>query len=150
MTEKPTCDELDNPVDLDPRVSATDGDFQLLCCSASPVCWVTAAELIYEFTREPGKVVRNTISFDIDKDQRIDVDLLDGRFEIFKGNETTGVTGRKGLDLLMKWKGMSLEEAQKYIADKYSEDHATLMTADLQKMRITEKLQSSSAKKMLE
>lgn len=134
MVSRKGASGISESVDLSPEVYAAGGDFQLLCCSISKgKPWVSAAELIYEFTGEPGSVVRNTITFDLAKDERIEINLLDGSFEGFKGGRSTMV-GRKGLDLLMKWKGMSEEDAVQFIAGKYSPAHADAMRADFVRM----------------
>ncbi len=79
-------------------------------------------------------MVRDTITFTLSRDEKIELSLLTGGFEIFKGAEVIA-RGRKGIDLLMQWKGMSYESALEYIAATYSKDHAETMGADYQRMK---------------
>ncbi|WP_338317535.1 hypothetical protein, partial [Bradyrhizobium ottawaense] len=74
-------------IDLAEQSYVEGNDFQLLCCGSSKSgagfavgsrdMWVSAAELVYEFTGNPGSVVRNLITFDLGNGDRIDINLLD-------------------------------------------------------------------------
>jgi hypothetical protein len=136
MSNEQMSRSVSDGVDLGGTSHIAGADYQLACCTsccADRNMWVSAAELVYEFTGLPGSVVRNTLSFALDGNDRIDINLLTGDFQMFSG-ATSSMQGRKGVDLLMKWKGMTLEQALEYITRKYSADHASNMAADFQRM----------------
>jgi hypothetical protein len=135
---------ISDPIDLVREVYVEGGDFQLMCCAGSggsfggggsTDSWVTAAEVIYEFTKNPGSVVKNLITFEISKDERVELNLLNGHFDVFCGEQILH-SGRKGLELLMTWKGMTFDQALEYLCKTYSADAATAMARDYIKMRI--------------
>jgi hypothetical protein len=99
------------------------------------VHWVSAAEVVYEFTGNPGSVVRNNITFQVDERSSIDIDLLDGSFEVKDGDAVVG-KGRKGIELLMTWKAMSLDAALEWVATKYSVESADIMAQDYIRMKM--------------
>lgn len=112
-------------------------NYELSCCSQpgmAAALWVSAAELVYELTGEPGRVVRNKISFEIDG-TTIDLNLLNGAFTIDQGTGQP-IVGRKGIDLLMKWQGYDLDKAIEFIANKYSIHHAMAMAKDFAAMKV--------------
>lgn len=139
-TKKPESESLEM-VDLGGQSYAAGQDFRLMCCGSAGtsggIPWISAAEIVYEFTKQPGSVVRNVISFNLEGNERIELNLLDGSFELFQRGRSTGKKGRKGIDLLIQWKGMSFEEAIDYIRTNYSEEHAESMGADYQRMQAT-------------
>lgn len=125
-------------VDLSPEVYAQGADVELLCCQTHPngvANWVSAAELVYEFTGNPGTVVRNTIHFNLGKTSTVDLNLVDGSFEIKEG-ETVVATGRKGLEFLMAYRSITLEDALEFVARKYSLETARVMAEDYVRMRL--------------
>jgi len=144
MTSKDSKDNIGPSVDVAKELYSEGGDFQLLCCmgvgnaTTAGTNWVSAAEIIYDLTENAGSVVRNRITFETDKNETIVVNLLDGSFEInnLKTNENIQKFGRKGLDLLMKWKDMTLGEALHHIIENYSIDQARLMGQDYLEMLI--------------
>ncbi|MEL0438299.1 hypothetical protein [Phycobacter sp. K97] len=123
--------------------------FELACCqvgASANAVWVSAAELIYELTGEPGKVVRNTITFDVEG-TTIDVDLLNGAFAVKKEGSGTPIEGRKAIDLLMKWKGYDFDQAIEYVIENYSMDHAMAMAKDFGAMKVQMLSDRMAAKK---
>ena len=136
---------ISDPVDLTRQVYVDGGDFQLLCCGpsgggsfgggGSTGTWLTAAELAYELTGHPGKVVKDVITFEYDQEARIEIDVLGGHFKIQRGDEVVH-SGRKALELLMQLKEVTFEQALEWIAEKYSTDKAAALAQDYVKMRV--------------
>ncbi|TXI06240.1 MAG: hypothetical protein E6Q76_10020 [Rhizobium sp.] len=125
-------------VNLTKQVYIEGGDFELLCCqvgSAMAANWVSAAEIVYEMTGNPGSVVRNTITFDTSPDEVVEIDLLNGHFDVRQAGSTRGA-GRKGLELLMVWKGMTFEQALEWVRNTYSVDKARAMGLDYVNMKL--------------
>jgi hypothetical protein len=145
-----------SPIDLGKELYTEGVDFQLLCCAAGggsfggggstdDYLWLTAAEVVYEHTKNPGSVVRNLITYDLDADNRIEIDLLDGRFRLHLAENAEVLNGRKAIELLMMWKRMSFVEALEYVAAKYSSDLAIALGQDFVRMKIKEYLGSPKA-----
>ncbi|GMO11006.1 hypothetical protein [Bradyrhizobium ottawaense] len=139
MTE-PDEPQISNAVGLTREVFGDIGSVAGQCCGLvdedRATKWVTAAELIYDITGNPGRVVRNIIAFDLDNGSRIEVNLIDGRFELYSQEESEPKVGRKGLELLMAWKKMSFTDALEYIAQRYSLQKAAALGNDFVRMNV--------------
>ena len=129
---------ISDPVDLSREVYTDGSDYQLLCCSGgggSTDPWLTAGELVYHLTRNAGKVVSDVITFELEQENRVEIKLLGGHFEVKRGDEVVH-TGRKALELLMRLKGLTFEEALEWIAGKFSTEKAAVLAEDYVKMRL--------------
>ncbi|MEU5868300.1 MULTISPECIES: hypothetical protein [unclassified Nonomuraea] len=140
-------DELfvSDPIDLSRQVYVDGNDYQLLCCGpsgggtfgggGSTDNYLTAAEVLYELTGNPGQVVRDVITYQHEEGTTIEVDLLKGHFKIKRGDETL-YTGRKALELLMRMKGLTFDQALEWIVEKYSVEAARMLAEDYVKRRL--------------
>jgi hypothetical protein len=140
---------MSDPVDLGKDLYVGGRDFQLLCCASgggssggggSTDTWLTAAELVYEFTGNPGSIIRNMITFTLNDRDRIEMDLLDGKFWLHLAENAEVLNGRKAIELLMYWKRMSFVEAIEFVATRYSPDQALMLGNDFVRMKIMQYL----------
>ena len=140
MAHNPDETNISKPLDLSREAFAVGSNVRAKCCGLADeggaVNWVTAAELVYEFTGNPGAVVRNLITFELGGEGRIEINLIDGTFVIFQSGNAGARKGRKGIELLMLWKEMSFVEAIEYIAAKYSPEQAIALGDDFVRMKV--------------
>ena len=142
MSEEITRRHLSAPFTV-VRESFTNGaDLMLACCGGAshpthpePADWVSAAEIVYELTKVAGTVAGSDIRFDTPEGATIHIGVQDGRFVIVREN-LDPQTGRKGLDLLMQWKGFSFDQAIKFLFDTYSPEVAQALAEDYVQMKI--------------
>jgi hypothetical protein len=110
------------------------------CCSlvdeGRAAKWVSAAEVVYDITGNPGKVVRSLISFELDGQDKIEMDLVDGSFTIHLASDPAPLEGRKAIELLMLWRKMTIVQAIEYIAQKYSVEKAISLGSDFVRMKV--------------
>jgi hypothetical protein len=125
-----------DPVDLSRQVYVDNSDYQLLCCGpsgggsfgggGSTDDYLTAAELVYDITGNPGRVVSDVITFDYDSETRVEIKVLGGDFAIIRGDDVMH-SGRKAFELLMRLQGLTFEGALEWIAEKYSVEKAEVL-----------------------
>ncbi|GHF08058.1 hypothetical protein [Streptomyces fumanus] len=131
---------ISEPVDLSRQVYVENSDYQLLCCGhpsgggtsgggGSTDNWLTAAELVYDMTGNPGRVVSDIITFDYDSETRIEIKVLGGEFAIIRGDDVLH-SGRKAFELLMRLQDLTFEGALEWIAEKYSVEKAEVLAHD--------------------
>ncbi|MFJ3728901.1 hypothetical protein ACIPYQ_40985 [Streptomyces sp. NPDC090045] len=127
---------ISDPVDLSRQVYVDDSDYQLLCCGpsgggkfgggGSSDDYLTAAELVYDLTGNPGRVVSDVITFDYDSETRVEIKVLGGDFAIIRGDDVMH-SGKKAFELLMRLKEFTFEGALEWIAEKYSVEKAEVL-----------------------
>ncbi|MFE1391023.1 hypothetical protein [Streptomyces albogriseolus] len=130
---------ISDPVDLSRQVYVDNSDYQLLCCGpsgggssgggGSTDSWLTAAELVYDMTGNPGRAVSDVITFDYDSETRVEIKVLGGDFAIIRRDDVMH-SGRKALELLMRLQELTFEGALEWIAEKYSAEKAELLAHD--------------------
>lgn len=129
-------EDIMSPVDLTREVFAEGGDIRLLCCStAKEQLHVPAADIVYELTSNTGRVDNGSIVFDVGDDKAIRIDLGNGGFTIIEGDRVIG-SGRKGLELLMLWRGMTFDDALAWVSSTYSRDKAHVMGIEYVTMKV--------------
>jgi hypothetical protein len=136
---------ISDPVDLCRQVYVDDSDYQLLCCGpsgggssgggGSTDTWLTAAELVYDMTGNPGRVVGDVITFDYDSETRVEIKVLGGHFAIIRGDDVMH-SGRKAVELLMRLEELTFEGALERIAERYSVEKAEVLAHDYAGMRL--------------
>jgi hypothetical protein len=127
---------ISTSIDLSREIYAESRDYELACCSVSPDPLVSAAEFIYDITKNPGNVVKNAITFKVSDDELIKVNLLNGVFSIERKNQPIR-TGRKVIELIILWQNISFEKAVQLIAEMYSVEQAEIAANDYVKIRIS-------------
>ncbi|MGW6842566.1 hypothetical protein [Streptomyces sp. NPDC054958] len=127
---------ISDPVDLSRQAYVDNGDYQLLCCGpsgggssgggGSTDDYLTAAELVYDLTGNPGRVVNDVITFDYDSETRVEIKVLGGDFAIIRGDDVVH-SGKKAFELLMRLQELTFEGALDWIAEKYSVEKAEVL-----------------------